>query len=128
MELNNSIEKFNNISDKWKEHIQKEMQERLKKAMTNIDNDNLKIIEIGDMGAIDSIEDEIVRCELLDGNMIEIPKKNFKYDIEEGDIINLKLTYKEGRLEKIDILNKNNEEKLLRIQMMKEKMKQIKRK
>ena len=104
------------------------MQERLKKAMTSIDNDNLKIIEIGDMGAIDSIEDEIVRCELLDGNMLEISKKNFKYDIEEGDIINLKLTYKEGRLEKIDILDKNNEEKLLRIQMMKEKMKQIKRK
>lgn len=128
MELNDRLEKFNSITDKWNEHISKQIAEKLKTVVKRVDNDNIEIVEIGDIGSIDSIEDGIIKCEILDGSMIEIPKEQFVYEVEEGDIINLKLTYKERKLKKIDILDKNNEEKLYRIQMMKEKMSKIRSK
>lgn len=106
----------------WKEHINDKIVENLKRAIKHRDEEKL---EIDDMASIDSIEDSIVRCEILSGDMIEIPKDKFVYDIEEGDIINLKLTYKNGVLVGIDVLDKNQEEKRLRLKMMREKMKTI---
>ena len=128
MELNEEIEEKSKGLENWNEHIRKHIQENLQNALRKRNNENVDIIEIGDIGAIDSIEDGIVRLEILDGSMIEVKKDKFEYDVQEGDVINLKLTYKEGKIEIIDILDKNDEEKLVRIQMMQDKLRQIRNK
>lgn len=125
MDLDKELNNTNDIVRTWKEHINQVMVEHLKNAIKHRDENNIEEIEIGDMGAIDSIEDGVVKCEILNGDMLELPKKDFKYDIEEGDVVNLKLTYKEGSLVKTEILDKNDEEKRLRINMMMEKMRRI---
>ncbi len=126
MELDENLERKNNIEKTWESHINEKLQESLKKAIKHRDGAKEEI-EIEDMGAIDSIEDEIVKCEILNGDMLEIPQDKFKYNIEEGDIINLKLTYKEGNLIHIDVLDKNEEEKRIRIKMIQEKINKIRK-
>lgn len=126
MELEKDLNNGNDIVRTWKEHVNQVMVDHLKNAIKHRDENNIEEIEIGDMGAIDSIEGEIVRCEILNGDMLELPKREFKYDIEEGDVVNLKLTYKEGKLTKTEILDKNDEEKRLRINMMMKKIRKIK--
>lgn len=121
MELD--LESKNDITKTWEKHIQEKMQERLKTAKSHENGD----VEIGDLASIDSIEDNVVRCEILDGSMIEIPKEEFIYNIEEGDVINLRLTYRGGILKKIHILEKDEEEKKLRVRMMNEKIRCIKK-
>lgn len=128
MELEKDLKNTNDIAKTWKDHINEKIAEHLKNAIKHRDENNVEEIEIGDMGAIDSIEDGIVKCEILNGEMLELKKENFKYDIEEGDVVNLKLTYKEGSLVKTEILDKNDEEKRLRINMMMEKMRKIREK
>lgn len=125
MNLDEELEKTNDITKTWRVHINEKMSENLKKAIKHRNNENTEEIEIDDMGAIDSIEDGIVKLEILDESMIEIKENEFKYGIEEGDVINLKLTYKEGKLNKIEILDKNEEEKMLRVKMIREKMKRL---
>lgn len=125
MNLDEELEKTNDITKTWRAHINEKMSENLKKAIKHRNNENTEEIEIDDMGAIDSIEDGIVKLEILDESMIEIKENEFKYGIEEGDVINLKLTYKEGKLNKIEILDKNEEEKMLRVKMIREKMKRL---
>jgi len=128
VELDKGLDNTNDIVKKWKEHINQKLAEYLRSAIKHRDENNIEEIEIGDMGAIDSIEDGIVRCEILNGDMLELKKRDFKYDVEEGDVINLKLTYKEGSLVRTEILDKNDEEKRLRINMMMEKMRRIREK
>ena len=125
MELDENLRKDQDVSKTWEQHINEKIGENLKKAIKNRDIDNLEEIKIDDMAAIDSIEDGIVRCEILNGSMVDIPYGNFKYEIEEGDVINLKLTYKEGALKRVEVLDKNNEEKELRLKMIQEKIRKM---
>lgn len=128
MKLDENLEKENNNYNTWDKHINEKVQEKLKKAIKHRNEENLEEIIIEDMGAIDSIEDGIARCEILDGNMINLNEKDFKYEIQEGDIINLKLTYKEGKIVSIEILDKNEEEKRIRLKLMREQINKIRNK
>lgn len=128
MEIENEIEKTEDIMKAWDKHINEKIGENLRNAIKHRNKDNTSEIEIDDIGAVDSIEDGIVRCEILNGEMLDLPKGDFKFDVQEGDVLNLKLTYKEGKLIKTDILGKNEEEKQLRIKMMREEIKRIRKK
>lgn len=128
MELDENLEKENEVYNTWNKHINEKMQENLKNAIKRRNKENLEEIIIEDMGSIDSIEDGVVRCEILDGNMIDLKEKDFKYEIKEGDIVNLKLAYKEGKIVNIDILDKNEEEKRIRLKLMKEQIDKIRNK
>lgn len=121
MELDLDVE--DDVSKVWERHIEEKLKERLKTAKSHENGD----VEIGDLAAIDSIEDNVVRCELLDGNMVDIPREKFVYDVAEGDVINLRLTYREGILNKIHILEKDEAERELRVRMMQEKLRSIKK-
>lgn len=128
MELDENLEKGNEVYNTWNKHINEKLQENLKNAIKHRNGENLEEIIIEDMGSVDSIEDGIVRCEILDGSMIELDKMDFKYEIEEGDIVNLKLTYKEGKIVNVEILDKNEEEKRIRLKIMKEQINKIRNK
>lgn len=78
--------------------------------------------------SIDRLEGEYAVCELEDGKMINIEKSKFIYPIEEGDIINIELEYKEGNISDIKIYEKNEEEKQRRLQIIQERLKRINRK
>ena len=97
----------------------------MKNAIKHREQNNINEIEIDDMGAIDRIEDGVVSLEILNGTMLEVQKDKFNYDIEEGDIINLKLTYKNGNLADVEVLDKNEEEKRIRLKLMQEKIRRI---
>ena len=127
MNLDEELEKTNDVAKVWKAHINEKISENLKKAIKHRNENNIEEIEIDDIGAIDSIEDGIVKCEILTGEMLEIKKGTFKYEVEEGDIINLKLKYKDGKLNDIEILDKNEEEKRLRVKMIHEKIKRMRK-
>ena len=53
-------------------------------------------IRMQDLASIDRIEGEYAVCELSDGNMVDIPLKDFKEIVSEGDIFDLEIIYKEG--------------------------------
>ncbi len=108
MELDEELEKTEDIFKTWENRRNKQIAENLKNAVRHKNGEE---IEIGDIGAIDSIEDEIVRCEILNGEMLDIPIERFKEEIEEGDIVNLKLTYQKGSLIKTEILRKKRRRK-----------------
>lgn len=128
MELGEELEKTEDVFKTWEKHINEKIGENLRNAIKHRNQDNTNEIEIEDMGAIDSIEDGIVKCEILNGEMLDIPKGDFKFNIEEGDVVNLKLTYKDGKLIKTEVLDKNEEEKQLRLKMMREQIKRIRKK
>lgn len=128
MEIGEELEKTEDVFKTWEKHINEKIGENLRNAIKHRNQDNTNEIEIKDMGAIDSIEDGVVRCEILNGEILDIPKGDFKFDIEEGDVVNLKLTYKDGNLIKTEVLGKNEEEKQLRLKMMREQMKRIRKK
>lgn len=128
MEIGEKLEKTEDVFRAWEKHINEKIGENLRNAIKHRNQDNTNEIEIKDMGAIDSIEDGVVRCEILNGEILDIPKGDFKFDIEEGDVVNLKLTYKDGNLIKTEVLGKNEEEKQLRLKMMREQMKRIRKK
>lgn len=128
MELGEELEKTEDVFKTWEKHINEKIGENLRNAIKHRNQDNTNEMEIEDMGAIDSIENGVVRCEILNGEMLDIPKGDFKFDIEEGDVVNLKLTYKDGSLIKTEVLDKNEEEKQLRLKMMREQIKRIRKK
>lgn len=128
MEIEEELEKTEDVFKTWDKHINEKIGENLKNAIKHRKQDNTNEIQIEDIGAIDSIEDGVVRCEILNGEMLDIPKGDFKFDIQEGDVVNLKLTYKDGKLIKTEVLSKNEEEKQLRLKMMREQINRIRKK
>ena len=126
MELNNNLE--NQQLDNYIENKVKEtLIESLENYVENLKNNKTqKEITIKDYMSIDRIEDNIAVCELSDGTMLDINRNEFKFNIEEGDIIKVELKYEEGKQKEYKILEKDEEEKLRRIQAIKEKMDKIK--
>ena len=78
--------------------------------------------------SIDRFEGEYVVCELDDGKIINIEKSKFIYPIEEGDIINIELEYVNGEISNVKIYGKNEQEKQRRLQIIRNRLKRIKRK
>lgn len=78
--------------------------------------------------SIDRFEGNYAVCELENGQMIDILKSKFNYDVNEGDIINIEIVYELGKISDIIVHDKNEEEKQRRLKAIKEKLKKIKRK
>ena len=128
MELEHGVERSNYVSNDWKKHIDEKLKESLKSAVIHRSDDGVEVIMIDDIGAIDSIEDGIVRCEVLDGNMLEVSRSDFRYEIEEGDVVNLKISYKDGKVADVQVLEKNDEEKRFRGRIMQERIRKMRHK
>ena len=127
MELENNMEEKQQLDN----YIEKKVQETLAESLENYletlkKGDNKKEITIKDYISIDRIEGEFAVCELSDGSMMDIHKNEFPYSIEEGDIIKIEFKYETGEKKEYKILEKDEEEKLRRIQTLKEKMQKIK--
>lgn len=80
------------------------------------------------VASIDRFEGDYVVCELENGDMIDIPKNKFQYEVEEGEIINVEVICKEGKIADVIVYEKNEEEKQRRLQIIKEKLNRLKRK
>lgn len=129
MELENNV---NENKRNLQEYIEKRAKENLIESLQNyVDqvkkNINETQIKLQEDITIDRIEDNIVICELSDGTMLDIPKERFPYEVKEQDVIKVEFIYDQGRQVNLQILEKDEEERLRRIQIMQEKMRQIRR-
>lgn len=115
--LNNYVEK------RIKEDFIESLQEYVDQIKEKVNGQEIKLKE---HIAIDRIEENIAVCELADGGMIEIPKENFPYQIKQGDIVKVEFHYKDGSQTSMNILEKDDEEKQRRIQLVREKMNKMK--
>lgn len=80
------------------------------------------------VASIDRFEGDIAVCELENGEMIDILKDKFQYEVEAGDVINVEVFYEEGKILDVIVHEKNEEEKQRRLQIIKEKLERLKRK
>lgn len=83
-------------------------------------------ISMKDLATIDRIEGEYAVCELLDGKMVDIPIKDFKEKVSEGDIFDLEIKSDKGQLT-YNVGEKNITEMEIRRQQVLEKLNKIKR-
>lgn len=102
------------------------LEELKNNLMKSIKNYLLKEeIEMRDIATIDRIEGEYAVCELLDGNMIDIPIQKFNEKISEGDVFDLEINVRNGRKD-IIVGKKNLQEMELRRKAILEKLNRIK--
>ncbi len=120
-ELENDIIEKNKIStweQKKLEKINNNFLEAIKKYEIKEE------ISMKDLATIDRIEGEYAICELLDGKMVDIPIKNFKEKVSEGDIFNLEIKSDKGQ-QIYNVGEKNTEEMEIRRQQILEKLNRI---
>ena len=79
-----------------------------------------------EIATIDRIEGEYAVCELLDGNMVDIPLKQFKERPSEGDIFNIETILDNGNVI-YNIYEKNLIEMETRRRIILEKINRIKK-
>lgn len=84
-------------------------------------------VRMQDLVSIDRIEGNYAVCELSDGNMVDIPLKDFKEIVSEGDIFDLEIIYKEG-CKIYNVKGKNVNEMNLRREKILEKLNKIQNK
>lgn len=106
--------------------------DKLKSDIIGLTNSLKEFLEKGeirmqDLASIDRIEGDYAVCELLDGNMVDIPLKNFKEKVSEGDIFDLEVIYKDG-CKIYNVKEKNVNEMNLRREKILEKLNKIKNK
>mgnify|MGYP004628593963 FL=1 len=106
--------------------------EKSKSDIIGLTNSLQKFLERGeirmqDLASIDRIEGEYAVCELSDGNMVDIPLKDFKEIVSEGDIFDLEIIYKEG-CKIYNVKGKNVNEMNLRREKILEKLNKIQNK
>lgn len=106
--------------------------EKSKSDIIGLTNSLQKFLEKGeirmqDLASIDRIEGEYAVCELSDGNMVDIPLKDFKEIVSEGDIFDLEIIYKEG-CKIYNVKGKNVNEMNLRREKILEKLNKIQNK
>lgn len=127
MDLEQEKEQQVNLNHYLEKRVKENFIESLQQYVDQIKEEiNQQEINLKEHIAIDRIEENIAICELSDGSMIEIPKKEFPYEVKEGDVIKVEFHYQDGKQTNMKILEKDEEEKLRRIQIIKEKMEQIK--
>lgn len=119
-ELENDIIERNRLT-KWEEHKFKKMNNNFFKELKDYKGGK---ISMKDLATIDRIEGEYAVCELLDGKMVDIPVKQFKEKVSEGDIFDLEVKSDKGQLI-YNIGNKNVEEMQIRRKQILEKLNKI---
>lgn len=83
-------------------------------------------ISMKDMATVDRIEGNYVVCELLNGEMTDIPLKLFKEKVSEGDIFDIEINLKDGQ-QVIAVGEKNEKEMEIRRNLILEKLNKIKK-
>lgn len=127
MDLEQEKEQQVNLNHYLEKKIRENFIESLQQYVDQIkEGINQQEIKLKEHIAIDRMEENIAVCELSDGSTIDVLKEKFPYEIKPGDVIQVEFCYKEGKQTRINILKKDEEEKLRRIQMVKEKMEKIK--
>lgn len=125
--LQQDIENIVSATEDISRHIQEKIKENFVESMEQYMKTNE--VTIKDIASIDRIEEnEFAVCELLDGKMVDIPLKQFQYTVKTGDVINIEITYKDGEINKIEVKDKNEEERQRRIQLIQEKIQKLKEK
>ena len=115
------------IKNKTWEQIKEEkmMNNFLESAKRHLDSSLKEEIRMKDLATVDRIEGEYAVCELLNGDMVDIPLKQFKSMPLEGDIFNLEIISKDGTIN-YDIQEKNIEEMENRRRKILEKINRLK--
>ena len=125
--LQQDIKNIVNATEDMSRHIQEKIKENFIESMEQYVSTNE--VTLKDIASIDRIEEnKFAVCELLDGKMVDIPLQEFKYEVKPGDVINLEIKYKNGEINKVNVKDKNEEERQRRIQLVQEKIKKLKEK
>lgn len=103
------------------EKINKNFEEAIKRYSER------KEIRMRDMATVDRIEGEYVVCELLNGEITDIPLKLFKEKVLEGDIFDIEVKLENGQ-QVITVGEKNEQEMEIRRKLILEKLNRIKNK
>lgn len=124
--LQQDIKNIVNATEDMSRHIQEKIKENFIESMEQYVSTNE--VTLKDIASIDRIEEnKFVVCELLDGKMVDIPLQEFKYEVKPGDVINLEIKYKNGEINKVNVKDKNEEERQRRIQLIQEKIQKLKK-
>ena len=100
------------------EQINKNFEETIKRY------EERKEICMKDLATVDRIEGEYAVCELLNGEMTDIPLKLFKEKVSEGDIFDIEVNLKDGQ-QTITVGEKNEQEMEIRRKIILEKLNRI---
>ena len=100
------------------EQINKNFEETIKRY------EERKEICMKDLATVDRIEGEYAVCELLNGEMTDIPLKLFKEKVSEGDIFDIEINLKDGQ-QTITVGEKNEQEMEIRRKIILEKLNRI---
>lgn len=99
--------------------------ESIKNYIENLEKrENVKMI---DTASVDRIENNIAVCELLNGKIVNISTEKIPFSIKEGDVLKLDITYKNGKIVEIEVKEKDEQEKRIREEWIKNKIKEIKK-
>jgi len=109
------------LEQRKNEKINKNFEEAIKRYVER------KEICMKDLATVDRIEGKYAVCELLNGEMADIPLELFKEKVAEGDIFNVEINLKDGQ-QVICVGEKNETEMEIRRKMILEKLNKIKNK
>lgn len=127
-----TIEEFERINElrnnkTWRDKTEEKMRENfLESARKYLESDLKEEIRMKDFATVDRIEGEYAVCEILNGEMVDIPLKQFKQKPNEGDIFNIEVISANGAMNYI-IQDKNIEEMEKRRKAILEKINRVKK-
>lgn len=111
--------------DLWEQRRNKQINKNFGEAIKRYGE--RKEICMKDLATVDRIEGEYAVCELLNGEMTDIPLKLFKEKASEGDIFDIEINLKDGQ-QVITVGEKNEQEMEIRRKIILEKLNRIKNK
>lgn len=111
--------------DLWEQRRNKQINKNFGEAIKRYGE--RKEICMKDLATVDRIEGEYAVCELLNGEMTDIPLKLFKEKVSEGDIFDIEINSKDGQ-QVITVGEKNEQEMEIRRKIILEKLNRIKNK
>ena len=111
--------------DLWEQRRNKQINKNFGEAIKRYGE--RKEICMKDLATVDRIEGEYAVCELLNGEMTDIPLKLFKEKVSEGDIFDIEINLKDGQ-QVITVGEKNEQEMEIRRKIILEKLNRIKNK
>lgn len=111
--------------DLWEQRRNKKINKNFGEAIKRYGE--RKEICMKDLATVDRIEGEYAVCELLNGEMNDIPLKLFKEKVSEGDIFDIEINLKDGQ-QVITVGEKNEQEMEIRRKIILEKLNRIKNK
>lgn len=111
--------------DLWEQRRNEQINKNFGEAIKRYEE--RKEICMKDLATVDRIEGEYAVCELLNGEMTDIPLKLFKEKVLEGDIFDIEINLKDGQ-QVITVGEKNEQEMEIRRKIILEKLNRIKNK